>query len=136
MPLSSVGFLTCVFGVGVVVFQIMSHRRTRHWSVASARIVRASMYENRAARDTTYRIDIDYEYVHDGKTLLSSRSFTRFADDLYLQMLEMKEAATPIEVFVDPTNPTKTVLRRGLQKSMIAAGVFIALLGAFLLWLA
>jgi len=111
--------------------------RSSRWPTVQGRVITSEFeegpLEGRYIRTTTGRAVVSYQYQFSGHELTGNRIFV--GDKEFGSAYEAQRRVrhyypgVTVEVFVDPNNPTRAVLERGLSAKQV--GKFV--LGAFLL---
>lgn len=115
-----------VFLVGRLTHRV---RRARAWVEVPAKVISVQVdYQRRPRRMGHFNVDLLYEYEWEGKTFQGRRlAFTPQANDrgdvwngrwLKRTVAELDEArrnGRPVTVFVDPGNPSNSVVHRGMM---------------------
>jgi hypothetical protein len=98
-------------------------------------IERASLVESISSDDLTFRNTAEYRYEHDGRIYRGSRvSFDWGADNIsdfhqraQAELESHRAQGRPFPCFVNPKNPSESVLYRRLRPGKLLFGVIFAL---------
>lgn len=132
-PIFLVAFFVLFFAVGFgltgyALSALWQSKAAERWPTVSGRIIASNFDINRDDDSTSYRTDVEYEYVVNGLELTGKRiafgytgsSGKRFHRDVY----EMLQPDTTVAVRYHPDNPTRAVLTYGPNRSIIVLLIF------------
>jgi Protein of unknown function (DUF3592) len=130
------GLVFLCAGVHFVHTEVMKARKYQQFVVVQGQVTAASLYQTDTnGSDKVFRADIDYAYVHDGKTLRGATprdgadSVGNYQRSLYDRMLKARDRNTPIDVYVNPLNPEESTIDPTLRWSLILFGLVFAVSG-------
>jgi|GEM_PF-2323048 len=133
-------------GTGVFVFfhslDLMRHDDARSWPTAQGTIVRSERVSFKGSKGrTNYRATIAYSFVHAGREHRGTRihderessSTSRATADERLRGYSM---GAPVQVYVNPQNPTDSQLIAGIQNGdrMLTGAAIASAVGTMFFW--
>ena len=109
--------------------------RAQSWDEVPARIVSADLDVNSGDDSTTYRVRAVYEYDYRGNTYTSDRvaggfgsdNIGSFHQDKYAELSAYLESDRAFRAFVNPDDPSESLLYRELRWGMLAFQAIFAL---------
>lgn len=105
----------------------------RQWVETPARILQADLEVNQGSDSTTYQVTARYEYRWENQTFTGERvglsggsdNIGSFHQDRYSELSRYQSSGEPFRCFVDPDDPTETILFREMRWGLFALmGVF------------
>lgn len=143
VKLALVAGIPIIFGVFIFLYAVVCIRislAARAWPKVMGRVIDTRMVEVRRHRrwSVLYQPTITYEYEIGGLPYRSERM--GFGDSDFLgdaiyqdrwaaeEVLARHKPGTPIEVRYDPNDPSRAVLRTGINKGHVATAAFGVLL--------
>lgn len=125
-----VGYLLLIFlfFIGSVFFSyrsilaICDIHRSENWEETTAKIIATDFRIRQGGKGTTYWVLVDYEYFHSEKIFRGNKiSFgydsgsKKYENALY----QVFKNAKMIKVFVNPNNPTESVIVKGFSDAVL-----------------
>jgi len=105
----------------------------RQWVETPARILQADLEVNQGSDSTTYQVTARYEYRWENQTYSGERvglsggsdNIGSFHQDRYSELARYQSSGEPFRCFVNPDDPTETILFREMRWGLFALmGVF------------
>ena len=117
-----------LFVAGLAVRNLTRWVETQNWVATPAVIVRADLEEHTGDDSTTYEVKARYEYEWQGVRYVGHRvglhsgadNIGSYHQDKYLELLQNVGAGEPTTCFVDPDDPSRAVLDRGMRWGLFA----------------
>jgi len=136
-------FLVPFMGVGVVMgvslfLTIWTWAGMQTWEEAPARILHSELKSHSGSDSTTYRAAAKYEYTYGGRNYTGSRvslhggadNIGKFQRRTARELSKYKKSGKPFRCYVNPRNPSQSVLYRHLRLEMLAfKGMFALVFG-------
>lgn len=130
-------------GVGVVmtwltVSTITTWQSMQSWEEVPAEIVAVDLEVNSDDDSTTYRCTAQYAYEYNGQSYTSTRvaigsgsdNIGSFHQDAYNELVQFRDSGQPFRCFVNPSQPSESVLYRDLRWGMLLFyAIFIVTFG-------
>jgi len=109
--------------------------QARSWDEVPARILSADLDVNRGDDSDTYRVRARYEYEYGGQTYTSDRvaggfgadNIGSFHQDKYAELRNYLSSGRTFRCFVNPDNPSESLLYRELRWGMLGFQLVFAL---------
>ena len=129
LPFALVG-IGCLIGVGSTLWSWLS---AQQWEEVPAKIIEAELVSNSGSKSTTYSVKASYKYDYKGTSYTGTRvSFSTGSDNIgdfhqrtSAELIEHRDSGEPFHCFVDPSDPSKSVLYRDLRYGpLLMLGVF------------
>ncbi|MFO7762680.1 MAG: DUF3592 domain-containing protein [Wenzhouxiangellaceae bacterium] len=133
------GLVFLLVGLGIVVYfarGLADRAATHDWVAVEARLLRVDL-ESQHDSDgaTTSRVVADYEYDWRGERVVSGRVDLHSGGDnpgddqrdLYRRLSRAHQAGEPVTAWVDPGDPSRAVLERGMRWRELAFGMIFGL---------
>jgi Protein of unknown function (DUF3592) len=116
-------------------YDLAAYYSMRGWEETTARIVRSDWLRRDAGPNmAVFGISVDYEYkfrgvVHRGSrvSLYTADNFGTFQRDVFAKIKQHHTANVPIACYVNPTDPSQSILFRDLRPQMQVVGAVISL---------
>jgi hypothetical protein len=134
LPFAGVGVGALVWGAS----DVLAWQRMSAWAAVPAGLLAVELEEHDGDDSTTYEATATYRYTYEGQDYTGTRvaigsggdNIGAFQRDLYRQLRTAHERGTPVTAYVDPENPTASVLNRELRYGMLLfKGIFMLLFG-------
>ena len=117
-------------GVGMAWFTlstVMAWHAMQEWEEVPARIEHAELEEHHGDDSTTYSVDARYTYEYGGQQYTGTRvaighgsdNVTSFHQDAYDELAQYRESGQPFRCFVNPRDPSESILYRDLRWEML-----------------
>jgi len=133
------GLILVLIGLGAGAFfarGALDVLAARDWVPVQARLVRVDLQSHRDSDGgTTYRVTADYEYDWRGERFVSSGvdlhagadNLGDYHRNLYSRLNRAFRASEPVTAWVDPDEPSRSVLNRGMRWGRFAFGMLFPL---------
>ena len=130
-----------VVGLGVAFMNglMLWHWAEAHdWDELPARVLHVELEEHEGDDSTTYKVVAHYEYQYEGRTYQGERvgfgtgadNIGSFHQDKYRELESFRSQGRPFRCFVDPDNPSRSVLYREMRWGLFSLmGLFALVFG-------
>lgn len=112
--------------------------RTQTWDTVPAYVIRGGYETNRSSDSTTYKAYAKYRYTYNGQDYTGSNialvdmsdNIGSFHQDLGDKLSHAARTQQPIDIFVNPDDPSEAIVSRDIRWGLIAFnGLFLVLFG-------
>lgn len=128
LVLFSLPFAAVGVGMGVMlVWTLADHLAMRGWEEVPAQILQADLEVHDGDDGSTYKATATYVYTYDGRQYTGSRvspyggsdNVGSFQKNAHRELSKHQKSGKPFRCFVDPEDPTESVLYRNVRFEMI-----------------
>ncbi|NQU20830.1 MAG: DUF3592 domain-containing protein [Candidatus Nealsonbacteria bacterium] len=131
LPFAAVG----VFMGGWSAMTLLDYTRMRGWQEVPCTIVKAELEEHSDSDGTTYEVMAEYRYTFNGQEHTGTRvsldsgadNIGSFQQDAHKELSRHRQQRRPFRCFVDPDEPSESVLYRELRFGLLAMKIVFAL---------
>lgn len=125
------GGIFAAFGIGFFILMVLPTVslaiKTQAWQPAPATLQSLKLETYRGDDGTTYKVSGRYRYSWNGTEYTGKRFFLMdmsdnigsFHQDLYRELHQTKNNNQPVTVWVDPANPSESILNRDLRWGLL-----------------
>ena len=101
--------------------------QAQSWETVPAKVISAKLDEHRSDGNSTYKVVASYRYNYQGDTYDSDKvalyeerdSFKSYHNELFKRLKKAKKKKKPIDCYVNPSNPSESLLDRTIRLTMI-----------------
>ena len=148
MLIPLVCFLLAAWAGGAAIKALIDHRSVATWQEVPARIITAQLDERSGGRrgnTVTYKAKATYSYEFQGQPYTGDRvtlhvggDSTSAESEIYRQIEQSRASGQPFRCYVDPADPSQSILFRELRGTAMF-GQFLAMVcfaagGAWMWW--
>jgi hypothetical protein len=124
------------FGISQLATQLCGWWQAREWQPVPATVLATELKESHSDDATTYQATARYRYTFQGRGFEGTRvGFTSGFDnvgtwqrDHYQQLVAAQRDNTPVTVWIDPSDPQRSVFDREIRGSLLAFSIPFATL--------
>jgi len=133
------GLMFLIIGVGIGIYfakGLFEWVAARDWVAVEARLLRVDLESHHDSEGgTTWRVTADYEYDWRGERFTASRvdlhsgadNLGDYHRDLHRRLNRAYRAGEPVTAWVDPEDPSRAVLERGMRWGRLGLGMLFPL---------
>lgn len=132
------GGIFAAFGIGFFILMVWPALslaiKTQGWQPTPATLQSLNLETHRGDDGTTYKVSGGYRYSWNGTKYSGNRLFLMdmsdniggFHQDLYRELNRARNNNQPVTVWVDPSNPSESILNRDLRWGLLALTILFS----------
>ncbi len=101
--------------------------QAQSWETVPAKVISAKLDEHRSDGNSTYKVVASYRYNYQGDTYDSDKvalyeerdSFKSYHNEIFKRLKKAKNKKKPVDCYVNPNNPSESLLDRTIRLTMI-----------------